>query len=295
MFQGKKIKELVELFQRRDAYLYHACQLLDFQSYLNVGGIPSRSHLESNRHPYTPFKTDQDDRDNRVWDKVFANLSDFGSTFAGGYDAVPNVYGPIVFQIKPEALLEATDVAICLRSAGRKDFDREREALKSISEVDRLFKHPVDEPDKSKRSYVKTRKELEKDFPKASAPEISCTVESGKFSLEYVKLVRVEPYIIQGHRLEVKVKEIISKIGENLRVYERSKSRSYPSYTNELLKILESGVTSLQDISENSNVSEELRHWAKRVIDGGIADQFNDSFAPYLYNGTILPIIQGKL
>lgn len=93
--------------------------------------------------------------------------------------------------------------------------------------------------------------------------------------------------------MEVKVKEIISKSGENLRVYERSKS---PSYTNELLKILESGVTSLQDISENSNVSEELRDWAKRVIDGGIAaSQFNDSFAPYLYNGTILPIIQGKL
>lgn len=296
MFQGEKIKELVELFQRRDAYLYHACQLLDFQSYLNVGGIPSRSHLESNSHPYTPFKTDQNDRANDDWDKVFANLSDFGFTFAGGYDAVPNIYGPILFQIKPEALLEATDVAICLRSAGGKGFDREREALNSISDVDRLFQHPVDEPDKRKRSYVKTRQELQKDFtPNASAPEISCTVESGKFSLEYVNLVRVEPYIIQGHHLEVKVKEIISKSGENLRVYERSKSPSYPSYTNELLKILESGVTSLQDISENSNVSEELRGWAKKVIDRGIAYQFKDSFAPYLYNGTILPIIQGKL
>ncbi|MEG4089677.1 hypothetical protein [Microcoleus sp. Pol12B4] len=292
MFQGEEIQKLVELLKERDAYLYHACQLLDFKSYLNVGGIPSRSHLESNSQPYTPFKTDQNDRANDDWDKVFANLSDFGFTFAGGYDAVPNIYGPILFQIKPEVFYEATDVAICLRSAGRNDFDREREALKSISEVDRLFKHPVDEPDKSKRSYVKTRKELEKDFTNASAPEISCTVESGKFSLEYVKLVRVEPYIIQGHHLEVKVKEIISKSGENLRVYKRTKSSPY---TNELLKILESGVKLLQDISENSNVSEELRDWAKRVINRGIASQFNESFAPYLYNGTILPIIQGKL
>jgi len=293
MFQGEEIQKLVELLKERDAYLYHACQLLDFQSYLNVGGIPSRSHLESNSQPYTPFKTDQNDRANDDWDKVFANLSDFGFTFAGGYDAVPNIYGPILLQIKPEVFYEATDVAICLRSAGGKGFEREREALNSISDVDRLFKYPADEPDSRKRSYVKNRKELQTDFTSnASAPEISCTVESGKLSLEYVNLVRVEPYTIQGHHLEVKVKEIISKSGEKLRVYNRNKS---PCYTDELLKILESGVLSLQDLSENYNISQELRDWAKRVINRGIAYQFNNSFAPYLYHGTILPILQGQV
>jgi hypothetical protein len=110
--------------------------------------------------------------------------------------------------------------------------------------------------------------------------------------LKYVNLVRVEPYIIQGHQLEVKVNEIISKSGEKFRVYHRD---DRPAYTDELLKILESGVPSLQDLSENFNVSNELRDWAKRVINRGIAYQFNDSFAPYLYHGTILPIIQGKL
>lgn len=260
-----------------------------------MGGIPSRSHLESNRQLYTGFETDEKDRSRQVWDKVFGNLEDFGRTFASGKPAIPNPFGPILFKIRPEALLEATDVAICLRSAGRNDFDREREALKSISEVDRLFKHPVDEPDKSKRSYVKTRKELEKDFTNASAPEISCTVESGKFSLEYVKLVRVEPYIIQGHHLEVKVKEIISKSRENLRVYNRD---NRPPYTDELLKIMENGVPSVHNLSENSNVSQDFRNWAKRVINHKnqkIPYLFNNSFAPYLYHGTILPIIQGKL
>lgn len=293
MFQGEEIKELVELLKNRGASLYHACQLIDFQSYLKLGGIPSRAHLESNSQPYTPFKTDQNDLANDDWDKVFANLSDFGWTFANGYSAVPNIYGPILFQIKPEVFYEATDVAICLRSAGRKGFDRERESLNSISDVNSLFKYPVDEPDLKKRSYVKTRQELQQSFTSyASAPEISCTVESGRFPLKYVNLVRIEPYIIQGHHLEVKVNGIISKSDAKLRVYYRN---DRPAYTDELLKILESGVPSLQDLSENSNVSNELRDWAKKVINRGIGYQFNDSFAPYLYHGTILPIIQGKL
>jgi len=291
MFQGEEINELVKLLTNRGVYLYHACQLIDFQSYLKLGGIPSRAHLESNEKPYTKFKTDENDRANDDWDKVFANLSDFGFTFAGGYDAVPNIYGPILFQIKPEVFYEATDVAICLRSAGGKDFDREKEALKSISDVDRLFQHPVE--DSAKRSYVKNRKELQRDFTSnASAPEISCTVASGIFPLHYVDLVRVEPYIIQGQRLQDKAKKIISNNGATFCVKQRDRC---PDYTDELLKILESGVPLLKDLSEDSNVSNELRDWAKRIINRGIAYQFNDSFAPYLYHGTILPIIQGKL
>lgn len=291
MFQGEGIKRLVELFKRRGAYLYHACQLLDFQSYLNVGGIPSRSHLESNRQPYTPFKSDQNDHINGDWDKVFANLSDFGFTFAGGYDAVPNAYGPILFQIQPEALFEATDVAICLRSAGKKDFDRKKESLSSVSDVDRLFQYPME--DLKKCSYVKTRQELQRDFTRnASAPEISCTVMSGRISLQYVQYVRVEPYLIGEELLAIKVEELKSKNSASFPVYKRDRC---PAYTNELLNILQRGVPSLQDLSENSNVSNELRDWAKRVINRGIAYQFNDSFAPYLYHGTIVPIIQGKL
>jgi len=290
MFQGEEIEKLVELLKKRRAYLYHACQLLDFQSYLNVGGIPSRSHLERNSQPYTPFESDQSDHTNSVWDKVFTNVSDFGFTFAGGGPAVPNTFGPILFKIRPEALLEATDVAICLRSAGGKGFDREREALNSISEVDRLFKYPAEDSDK--RSYVKNRKELQKDFtPNASAPEISCTVVSGIFSLHHVDLVRVEPYIIQECRLRIKIEEIISKNGVTFRVFERDRC---PAYTDELVKIMERGVPSLHDLSKNSNVSQELRLWGKKVIDRELEYQFN-RFAKYLYNGTILPILQEQL
>jgi hypothetical protein len=292
MFQGEEIQKLVELLKERDAYLYHACQLLDFKSYLNLGGIPSRSHLETKRQPYTPFKTDQRDRTNGVWDKVFANLSDFGSTFATGGPTVPNTYGPILFQIRPEALLDATDVAICLRSAGGQGFKRESEAFTSVQDVDRLFQYPIGN---SKSHYVKSRKQLQEEFtPQASAPEISCTLESGLFSLQYVKLVRVEPYLIGGEALQVKVENLKSNTGGRFQVFERELDRC-PTYTNELVNILESGVPSLYNLSDNSNVSQELRAWAKRVIDQEIAYQFNERFAPYLYHGTILPILKGQL
>lgn len=285
MLQGEGITELVRLLEQRRAYLYHACQLVDFQSYLNLGGIPSRAYLESMEQCYTVFDTDPSDHTNNVWNKVFANLSDFGFTFAWGGAAVPNTYGPIVFQVKPEALFEATDVAICLRSAGGDGFNREREALKSVQDVDRLFQHPVGE---SKSQYVKTRQELEKEFKqKASAPEISCTVESGRLSLQYVSLVRVEPYIIRGQRLLNWVEELKSNSGERFRVFERDRT---PSYKNELVDILAREMPSLPDLSQNLNLSPELRDWAKRVIDRGIEYQFK-RFAKYLRNGTLLPIL----
>jgi len=294
MFQGEEIQKLVELLKERDAYLYHACQLLDFQSYLNVGGIPSRSHLESNRQLYTGFETDEKDRSRQVWDKVFGNLEDFGRTFASGKPAVPNPFGPILFQIKPEALYEATDVAICLRSAGRPGFNRENEALSSIQDVDRLFLYPIEH---SKSYFVKHPTQLQEEFTptasKASAPEISCTVVSGLFPLHYVNYVRVEPYIIQRQPLQAKVKEIISNKGAKFKVFERELDRC-PPYTNELLEIIKSDLPSLQNLSQNPRVSLELRDWSIKLMEKNLEYQFN-RFAKYLYHGTILPILKGQL
>lgn len=292
MIQGEEIKELVQLLEQRGAYLYHACQLLDFQSYLNVGGIPSRAYLESMGQSYTPFDTDEKDRIRGVWDKVFANLSDFGFFFAVGYNAVPNTYGPILFQIKPEALHDATDVGICLRSAGEEGFNRVRESLTSIQEVDYLFEHPVED---SRSARVKRKQELQRDFtPQASAPEISCTIVSGRFSMQYVQWVRVEPFIIGEQPLRLRVEQLKSNSGERFRVFERDRYERYPSYTNELIDILVERIPSLQNLSQDTNASQELRDWAKRLIDQKLEYQFN-RFARYLRDGTLIPILQGQL
>ena len=286
MFQGENINELVNLLEERKAYLYHACQLMDFCSYLEVGGIPSRAHLESEGQYFTPFETDQSDRNRGVWDKVFANLWDFGSTFAKGGNAVPNTYGPILFQIKPKALSQGTDVAICLRSAGRQNFDRKKESLKSIEDVNRLFKYPVG--DKNCQYVKKDRTELQEEFSERSsdisAPEISCTVDLGYLPLEYVKLVRVEPYRIQGKPLKTWVEEIKNAKNYQFRVFKRDR---FPPYTQELIDILTQEMPSLSDLCQNHNLSQELRDWAKKINEGNLEYQFN-RFAKYLRTGTIL-------
>jgi hypothetical protein len=43
-----------------------------------------------------------------------------------------NPYGPILMESEPEALLEAAEVAICLRSASGTDFDMQAGALKDV-------------------------------------------------------------------------------------------------------------------------------------------------------------------
>jgi hypothetical protein len=63
MFRGlDQIAPVVDRLFGRGVSLWHACQLLDFESYIAVGGIPSRSLLEQARLPFTGFVTDASDR-----------------------------------------------------------------------------------------------------------------------------------------------------------------------------------------------------------------------------------------
>ena len=112
MFKGNDIEQLVKLFNERGIVLYHACQLADLESYLYLGGIPSRALLESSGSNFTKFASDEVDKKNGVWDKVFLNLSDFGVNFASPKNSnasppkcFPNLYGPVLLIVKPEALL----------------------------------------------------------------------------------------------------------------------------------------------------------------------------------------------
>ena len=109
MISGNEIQSLVNLLLEREVSIYHACQLTDFESYLALGGIPSRALLENRKLPFTPFETDTIDKENGVWDKVFGNLTEFGEIFADGKFWPPTVYGPIQFQLNPTVLLEASD------------------------------------------------------------------------------------------------------------------------------------------------------------------------------------------
>lgn len=198
MFSGETLIELVKCLKERGAFLWHACQYVDFCTYVRVGGIPSRSLLEQRQLPFTAFQTDARDKVNGVWTKVFCNLNDFGSTFARGGKATPNAYGPIMLRIHPDALQSATDVAICLRSAGGKGFDRTRESLSTVAEVESLFVHPRDSPYPG--HFLKAKSALRERWPKADTLEVSCTVDQDVLSLNEYYVI-VDPYVVAGHDL----------------------------------------------------------------------------------------------
>jgi len=222
MITGGNIDRLVKLFEARDVKLFHACQFLDFQSYLRLGGIPSHDRLEKASLQFTPLETDENDKANGVWDKIFVNLSDFGKTFANGGRGIPNPYGPILIQVRPAVLLEATDIAISLRSAGAPNFDRAKEALKTLEDVNRLFTYPI-KVGSPRSQYIKYREALRADFqyPGAADPEISCSVPSGFLPFHHGTVVIVDPYTLQRSSLYDWVRQEIRAYKWKLFVCER--------------------------------------------------------------------------
>ena len=293
MITGSQIQSLVDLLEKRRVFLYHACQLIDFKSYLSLGGIPSRALLETNGLPFTPFETDTIDRANNVWDKIFINLSDFGRFFAQGAKNVPNPYGPVLFKIHPSALLQASDVAVCLWSAGAKGFNREHEALDKLEEIENLFLHPSNVgPPQS--TYVKYRDQLAVDFgrQKTQAPEISCTMPNSLLSIEYVNFVGVDPYIINNRKLLDWVDEIKRRNLVQFSTLERSHfpERSRKDFYNQIAERIGEKIPSLYALAHDRTCSPPLREWAEQIFH--IKWQFQ-RYVKYLRDGTLKPLKAG--
>lgn len=293
MIEGDDINTLVRLLEEREISLYHACQLVDFHSYLKLGGIPSRALLEGKSAHYTAFQTDNIDRENEVWDKVFVNLLDFGAIFAKGANNIPNPYGPILFQVRPAALCQAIDMAVCLWSAGAKGFQREREALK-IDEIDRLFVYPSQAPYPQK-TFVKFRDDLKREFrrEKVQDPETSCTYRNGLLPLEYVSVVWVDPYMLLNRPLYEWVNDVKKEFNTQFPVHNRRcTSEARERLYDEIARVVIERTPSLSEISRSTSVSGALREWAGQLIKADLEWQFR-RFAQYLREGTLLPVSTG--
>lgn len=289
MLQGQAIDQLVALLERRRVSFFHACQYVDFCTYLSLGGIPSRALLELERQKFTVFETDVHDRHNGVWDKVFINLSDFGELFAKGLCAVPNPYGPIVIQLKPTALLETRDLAVCLRSAGAADFDRTQEALCHVSEIDYLF---LNEPDAEfpSSTFLKPAEHLRALRPAAKTPEVSCSVERGFIPLSYTIAIWTDPYFVGGHSLRNWVKLAMDKAGVSFKLWDRACREDRKSIYGELLGLLMVSTPSLNELLHSTSHSSALHDWALELKKRELGYQFQ-RYARYFVDGTIHPLI----
>jgi hypothetical protein len=321
LFTGDLKKQLVDLLDERSVKFYHACQLQDFSSYLKIGGIPSREYIEQTGLPFTPFQTDVKDRVNGVWPKVFGNLHDIGKFFAQGRAPyTPTVYGPILCVFNPQVLLEADDVAVCLRSAGGPDFNRVDESLNSIEEVDKLFlvkrSWKRDNPYFAEESLqdVLPSKELKLHFSDQRfrrdgtlTPEISCSVENGLLSFEHLNSLTVDSVLVSRQMLRGNVETLWSNVLRDRTIgwAERFRepvgggftevlpvnARKYPSTDQEkvsieLSKVL--GAKKVETLAEliSMDVSDKTKTWAKMLMSSNLDYQWN-RFAKYLTVGTL--------
>ncbi len=292
MFRGSQIAAFVALLERREASVFHACQYLDFLAYLNLGGIPSRALLEQNRQTFTTFDSDGADQEHGVWDKVFVNFSDFGLIFTRGHAGTPNVYGPILFQIHPRALLAANDLAVTLRSAGARDFNRANESLNTLEEVERIFLHPA-QAGFPNSSEVRFGKQLEQVFPKRLVrgnPEINSSMPSGRLDLKHTTLILVDPYIFAGQRLVVTVATAAREHGLPCKVVERQPSQA--KRYNELTSLIADWGPSFQSVLESGKASSTCSKWLLQLSQNQLEWQF-ERFARYLLAGTLAPLKDG--
>jgi hypothetical protein len=295
------LEAVVDLLNRRGAYFYHACQLKDFATYVQIGGIPSRHLMQRSNLPYTGFETDATDHNNGVWPNVFGNLSDFGQGFAVGQWSegkapTPNPYGPILLVAFPSILLSSHDVAICLRSAGGRDFNRNSESLFSEQEVNRLFVHPVDAPDPKCRAFIKYSAELSKEFgnmyaasghaPSTYSPEISCNVPSEYLPFSKLSHIIVDRYYIHGRSLISMVAQIAFPGGLRVEIRERNYRDGRFEILSDLLRFLSQRVMLVKELSTTDNITPATRDWAQRLIAEGLDWQYK-RFATYLREGTL--------
>lgn len=286
MIESEQIPQLVALLTERNVKLHHACQLADFRSYLQLGGIPSRALLEGSGAAFTAFNTDGVDKANQVWTKVFVNFEDFGQSFARGHGAVPTPYGPICLWIAPRALLNADDVAICLRSAGAADFNRDQEALE-IEDVPRIFACEYEIGERS-NSWIKRSADLAAEFglAKGGGVEVSISFPDQRLPLSDVVFAVVDPYMIRGTRLVDIATKGRAEAGHIFKVGERLAEPERALMYEEIKGYISQGVDSAYELASSPTASAPLKAWAAQIITKKLDYQFG-RYAKYLRSGTL--------
>lgn len=300
-FRNGETEELVTRLKRRGASLYHACQFIDFVSYLALGGIPTRAQLVDNSLPFTPFETDEMDRQNDVWDKVFANLVDFGEAFAGGRSATPNVYGPIMLKITPEALLVASEVMICLESAGAPTFDQTRDCLTDIEDVERLFAlgyNPKSQIfERQRLPWLKFRQKIAAEFGRmhVSGPDVCCSFPGGRLPKQYIVSAIVDPYVVSGKQLYDMVEFAAERMDAGFPVWRRGSFKDgRGDLYAELSELLIPEQPDVQAALTAGTGSSTLAAWWRSIReDREQRESLMPRYAKYLRGGTLLPMLAG--
>ncbi|MEE4708846.1 hypothetical protein V2K55_24450 [Pseudomonas alliivorans] len=277
-----EIEEIVKSLERRNALLYHACQLKDFRSYIQLGGVPSRNKLLTSKLDFTVFDTDKVDKKNDVWDKVFGNFSDFGREFTKETsNSQPNPYGPIQIVFKPNALRSTFDLSVSLRSAGARDFDRNKESIKNSQEFNMIFQYidPEQAPGASQKKNIAFANELNARFNRNNcfSPEFNCAAVNEILSFDDVIYIVVDACQYKGQDLFDEINALTNK-----KVFARDYlCQKKKAIITELSMLSATRNCTKQALLSGDFASEKLKEWVRARN-----DFHYDRFITYLTNGT---------
>lgn len=248
---------------KKHAKIFHAAQLRDFETYVEMGRIAPRSELfERGTAEYTPFGSDADDVDRMgCANDCFGNLIDQGN-FSRKGNGIPNVYGPITLVFKPEAL----------RSPGLGEVSVRRKAIWSANPAGREVLDA---------SGVAA---LYNDKGFADSGEIQ--IHAGALRLQDVQYIIVNPITVNGVSLAQRVRDLVQNIPgrENnpVRVYERK-------FAEDGLPVYEELVTWASDAPARDSTYDTLPEGLQeRFAHLGAWKHDNiRRFADYLSHGTL--------
>ncbi len=288
VFDESTIPDAIQLLERRQASLWHACQLIDLAAYLQLGGIGSRAMLERNELTFTPMASDGSDRRQGVWDRVFCSLEDIGHGFASGSSMTPNAFGPIVLQLAPSVLADATEATFSIGAA--------TDGLSDPAALDGLFQYDAD-AGFPRSTWAAFGERLRDALPAAEAKSVEVLVSPRRdvLHLRHVVAVWVDPVTLGETQLIDMVAGLSESAGVPLRIRRRTLlSAGRADVWHEIVRLVEPGERPLIQLMNRADTSAAFRQWA-RDLHASRLDWLWDRFARYLREGTLRYLVAAQV
>ena len=292
MISGSDIEATVRLFESRSASLYHSCQLMDFESYLQVGAIASEKLLSARGLPATDRPEDAANKLQDENDIVFS-LSDHGTAFSKKLYAAPNPDGPIMFQLDPGVLKGAREIHVYLRPASAECRNEQQSMPLSGEDVEYLFRY-TDQAPYPERLHIRNAVQIQEAFGTKGPmiPEIRCRMADETISLERVSATMVDNYLVFKRQLRDWVYDVQLYRGASLPLKRRYCPVDIGGHlTDALAAALLSGPPDLDELARAEN--EILKQWAQQMKTRGLQDDFR-RYATAFRTGTLLYIEKNK-
>lgn len=291
MADNQDTQRIAALLEHRNASLYCACQLRDFESFLQQGAISSPDDPLTHDTADSTAKASAAPTGLPATRSLVLRFSDAGERFAKKLQGTPNSDGPILFQVNPNILRRSLEISVALTSENG-CLPAAKDIPLALEDVEYLFRY-TDQAPYPERLQIKTGVQIQEAFKTAGpmVPEIRCRMPDG-VPFAQVSATMVDNYLIFKRQLRDWAYDLQRLYGTSLPLKRRYCPADIGGHLSDALAArLLAGPVSLKNLSDDDEPA--LRNWAARMHAQGIEDLFR-RFAENLRRGTLLFIQDHK-